>query len=155
MPKSLIASQSLDLLNGVVSEEQEALRHKIIQKLQTAILKAQRLNEELKVPGEDYQQAKRALDMLTTGRISELDASNHLNILINTSLFSPEQISTNAQLVLKFVLQSKRISKQSASALRISELEPIRPPVWSKLPPQTTKNRRNNLNVLKANSMQA
>ena len=37
--------------------------------------------------------------------------------------------------------------------MRISELEPIRPLNWNKLPPKSTKNRRNNLDLFKADSM--
>ena len=37
--------------------------------------------------------------------------------------------------------------------MRISELEPIRPLAWNKLPPRSTKNRRNNSDLFKADSM--
>ena len=37
--------------------------------------------------------------------------------------------------------------------MRISELEPIRPMIWSKLAPQSTKYSRNHISLIKADSV--
>ena len=60
-----------------------------------------------------------------TNRISQIDATCHLNVLINNSIFDKYQVAENAQIILKFVLWAKKQNKNQSHALRDSEMNQV------------------------------
>lgn len=57
--------------------------------------------------------AKQALQLLKQNRITRVDTTSHLNILLNSEAFSALEIGENAKLLLKFVKMSERINAES------------------------------------------
>ena len=44
-----------------------------------------------------------ALQFLKSSRISRIDPSKHLNILLNPEILSAEEVGQNAKLILRFI----------------------------------------------------
>ena len=57
--------------------------------------------------------AKQALQLLKQNRITRVDTTSHLNILLNSEAFSALEIGENAKLLLKFAKMSERINAES------------------------------------------
>ena len=57
--------------------------------------------------------AKQALQLLKQNRITRVDTTSHLNILLNSEAFSALEIGENAKLLLKFVKMGERINAES------------------------------------------
>ena len=57
--------------------------------------------------------AKQALQLLKQNRITRVDTTSHLNILLNSEAFSALEIGENAKLLLKFVKMSERVNAES------------------------------------------
>ena len=71
---------------------------------------------ESKIKGSDsYQKdelylGQQALQFLKAQRVSRVDASRHLNILLNAELFTAQEVAENAKLLLKFVSSQERMA---------------------------------------------
>ena len=57
--------------------------------------------------------AKQALQLLKQNRITRVDTTSHLNILLNSEAFSALEIGENAKLLLKFAKMGERINAES------------------------------------------
>ena len=54
--------------------------------------------------------AKQSLQFLKANRLSRLDTSRHLNLLLNPEAYSAADIGDNAKLLLTFVRLAERLS---------------------------------------------
>jgi len=68
---------------------------------------------------QDVQMAKQALQFLKQNRISRVDTSQHLNLMLNAEAFSAVNIGENAKILLKFVRLTERLNNE-ADKLRMS-----------------------------------
>ena len=64
--------------------------------------------------------AQQGLQLLTLNRLSRIDTSKHLGILLDYGAFNTSQIGENAKLLLKFVKMTERVD-QEKDHLRISD----------------------------------
>ena len=63
--------------------------------------------------------AKQSLQFLKANRLSRLDTSRHLNLLMNPEAYTASEIGENAKILLKFVRLTERLSFE-ADKFRIS-----------------------------------
>ena len=59
--------------------------------------------------------------------MSRVDASRHLNILLNADIFTGQEVAENAKILLRFVRHSEKINSH-ANSIRMSELTSARDP---------------------------
>ena len=59
-----------------------------------------------------------------------MDASRHLNILLNAEIFSGPEVADNAKILLKFVRHSEKLASH-ANSVRLGALASAREPVMS------------------------
>lgn len=76
---------------------------------------------------EDLSMATQALQFLKQNRVSRIDASRHLTILLNAEAFSAVEIGENAMLLLKFVKLCERVNLE-AERMRQSQDFNVNPP---------------------------
>ena len=69
---------------------------------------------------------KQALNFLQQNRISRVDTSRHLNILLNCEAFPALEIADNAKLLLKFVKMSERINLEAEKLKQQKEIPRMR-----------------------------
>ena len=62
---------------------------------------------------KDLSLARQALQFLKLNRVSRVDTSRHLNILLSYEAFSAPEIGDNARLLLKFVRMNEKVSQES------------------------------------------
>ena len=70
--------------------------------------------------------AKQALQLLKQNRITRVDTTSHLNILLNSEAFSALEIGENAKLLLKFVKMSERVNAESDKLRQLKEVRTLR-----------------------------
>ena len=70
--------------------------------------------------------AKQALQLLKQNRITRVDTTSHLNILLNSEAFSALEIGENAKLLLKFVKMSERVNAESDKLRQLKEIRTMR-----------------------------
>ena len=62
---------------------------------------------------EDVIMAKQALQFLKQNRVSRIDSSRHLNLMLNPDAFNAVCIGENAKIMLKFVRLTERLNNQA------------------------------------------
>lgn len=103
-----------------ILHQQETYRLKLIERIEKGV--AQLVLQNIQC--DDLVLAKQALQFLKQNRVSRVDTSHHLNVLLNCDAFQASEIGENAKLMLKFVRMSERMNMEAEKLRQSKEMPP-------------------------------